>query len=248
MNGFGPRTWGKERVLELTQIDSFYDKSHILHGVSFTIKTGEIVGLLGRNGVGKSTTLKSIMGIVSPRSGVITFEGREIRGLKSFQVARLGIGYVPEDRRIFPTLTVRQNLLLGMKTGKKEDRETDWTIEKVYHFFPRLKERDGFKGGSLSGGEQQMLTIGRTLMGNPRLILIDEPTEGLAPQVVEAVVAVIEEVHRAGVSVLLVEQSMEVIMDLVESLMVMNKGEIVFAGTPGELDGRPGIVEKYLEV
>jgi branched-chain amino acid transport system ATP-binding protein len=235
-------------MLQLSGVNSYYDKSHILHDVSFTIKDGEIVGLLGRNGVGKSTTLKSIMGIVSPRSGSIRLDGKEAAGLKGYQMARLGVGYVPEDRRIFPSLTVRQNLLLGMKPGERKKSKDGWTIEKVYHSFPHLKERDGFKGGNLSGGEQQMLTMGRTLMGNPRLILIDEPTEGLAPQVVEIVVAVIDEIHRAGVSVLLVEQSMEVILDLVESLMVMNKGEIVFQGTPDELRGRPDIIERYLEI
>jgi branched-chain amino acid transport system ATP-binding protein len=163
-------------------------------------------------------------------------------------VARAGVGYVPEDRRVLPTLTVRQNLLIGMKAGKDGKKEGEWTVDKVYDIFPRLKERDGFRAGSLSGGEQQMLTIGRTLMGNPRLILIDEPTEGLAPQIVEVVVSVIRQIHEAGVSILLVEQSMEVIMGLVESLIVMNKGEVVFAGTPDALQASPEIIEKYLEV
>jgi branched-chain amino acid transport system ATP-binding protein len=235
-------------MLELENVNSFYDKSHILHDVSFKIDKGKIVGLLGRNGVGKSTTLKSIMGIVTPRSGSITFEGRKISGSKSFQVARAGVGYVPEDRRVLPTLTVRQNLLIGMKAGKDGKKEGEWTVDKVYHFFPRLKERDGFRAGSLSGGEQQMLTIGRTLMGNPKLVLIDEPTEGLAPQIVEVVVSVIRQIHEAGVSILLVEQSMEVIMGLVESLIVMNKGEVVFAGTPDLLQSSPEIIGKYLEV
>jgi len=233
-------------MLELHSINSYYDKSHILHDVSLTVKEGEIVGLLGRNGVGKSTTLKSIMGIVPPRSGTIRFNDKETQGLKSYRIAKLGVGYVPEDRRVFPTLTVRQNLIMGMKSAKK--KTYGWTIDRVYDSFPRLKERDVFKAGNLSGGEQQMLTIGRTLMGDPSLILIDEPTEGLAPQVVETVVAVIEEIHRSGVSVLLVEQSMEVVMDLASTVLVMNKGEIVFTGTPQELRARPDVVEKYLEV
>jgi branched-chain amino acid transport system ATP-binding protein len=233
-------------MLELHKINAFYDKSHILHDVSLQVKKGEIVGLLGRNGVGKSTTLKTIMGIVPPQSGIIRLDNQEIQGLKSYKIAKLGVGYVPEDRRIFPSLTVRQNLVMGLKSGKK--KRAGWTIDKIYDLFPRLKERDSFKGGTLSGGEQQMLTIGRTLMGDPALMLIDEPTEGLAPQVVETVVAVIEEIHRSGVSVLLVEQSMEVIMDLAGTVLIMNKGEIVFAGTPQDLLARPEVVERYLEV
>jgi branched-chain amino acid transport system ATP-binding protein len=230
-------------MLEVRDIDAYYDKSHILHRVSLDIGDGEIVGLLGRNGVGKSTTLKSIMGMVRPK-GSILFNSRETAGLKPYRIANMGIGYVPEDRRVFPTLTVRQNLLLGMKRGKS----SEWTIDKIYHFFPRLKERDQSRSGNLSGGEQQMLTIGRTLMGDPSLVLVDEPTEGLAPQVVETVVAVIQEIHRLGASVLLVEQSMDVVLDLARTVLVMNKGEIVFKGTPEELKGSPEVMERYLEV
>lgn len=233
-------------MLELSGVNSYYDKSHILHDVSLTVNDKEIVGLLGRNGVGKSTTLKSIMGIVRSKSGSIRFNGQETTGLKPYQIAKLGVGYVPEDRRVFPTLTVRQNLLLGMKRGKKQKQ--GWTIDKVYHFFPPLQERDPYKAGNLSGGEQQMLTIGRTLMGDPSLILVDEPTEGLAPLVVETVVSVIEEIHRSGVSVLLVEQSLEVVLDLAQTVLVMNKGEIVFRGTPEELRALPEVIERYLEV
>ena len=235
-------------MLEVNKINSFYDKSHVLHDVSLEVHEAEIVGLLGRNGVGKSTTLKSIMGIVRPKDGSIKFSGKETVGLKPYQMAKLGVGYVPEDRRIFPTLTVRQNLLLGMKSGQTQKTESSWTIEKVYDFFPELRHRDSFKGGNLSGGEQQMLTIGRTLMGDPSLVLIDEPTEGLAPQVVETVVNVIEEIHRSGASVLLVEQSMDVVMDLADSVMIMNKGEIVYKGTPDDLQASPHIIETYLEV
>lgn len=235
-------------MLELERINTFYEKSHILHNVSLEIKEGEVVGLLGRNGVGKSTTIKSIIGTVPPKSGSIRFQGRETVGLQPYQLARLGIGYVPEERRIFPTLTVRENLLMGMKSGKKPTQDKGWTIEGIYQFFPALRERDSFKGGYLSGGEQQMLTIGRTLMGDPRLILLDEPTEGLAPQIVEAVANVIREIHRSGVSVLLVEQSMDIVMDLANGILIMNKGEIVFKGTPEELNARPELREKYLEV
>ncbi len=235
-------------MLELSRVNTFYDKSHILHDVSLEIKEGEIVGLLGRNGVGKSTTIKSIIGIVRPESGSVRFERQEIRGLRPYRIARLGIGYVPENRRIFPTLTVRENLLMGMKPGKKPDQAGGWTIERVYECFPRLRERDSFKGGLLSGGEQQMLTIGRTLMGDPKLVLLDEPTEGLAPQVVETVAEVIREIHRSGVSVLLVEQSMEVVLELAAQVLIMNKGEIVFRGIPDELRTRADIREKYIEV
>ena len=235
-------------MLEVNRINSFYYKSHVLHDVSLDVHKAEIVGLLGRNGVGKSTTLKSIMGIVRPKAGSIKFNNKEVVGLQPYQMAKLGVGYVPEDRRIFPTLTVRQNLLLGMKSAHKQKQEPDWTIEKVYDFFPRLKQRDSLRGGNLSGGEQQMLTIGRTLMGDPSLVLIDEPTEGLAPQVVETVVNVIEEIHRSGVSVLLVEQSMDVVMDVADSVVIMNKGEIVYKGTPNELQASPEIIEMYLEV
>jgi branched-chain amino acid transport system ATP-binding protein len=234
-------------MLEVNKINSFYDKSHVLHDVSLDVHDAEIVGLLGRNGVGKSTTLKSIMGMVRPKEGSIRFNGKEAVGLKPYQMAKLGVGYVPEDRRIFPTLTVRQNLLLGMKSGK-QTITGGWSIEKVYDFFPELRQRDSFKGGNLSGGEQQMLTIGRTLMGDPSLVLLDEPTEGLAPQVVETVINVIEEIHRSGVLVLLVEQSMDVVMDLADSVMIMNKGEIVYKGTPDELQASPHIIETYLEV
>ena len=235
-------------MLELNKINTFYDKSHILHDVSMEIREGEVVGILGRNGVGKSTTLKSIIGIAPPKSGSIRFRNKETVGLSPHEIARLGIGYVPENRRIFPTLTVRENLLMGMKRGKKPTQDKGWTIERIYDLFPALKERDSLKGGYLSGGEQQMLTIGRTLMGDPQLILLDEPTEGLAPQVVEAVANVIREIHQSGVSVLLVEQSMEVVTDLADTIFIMSKGEIVFTGTPDELKAKPEVSERYLEV
>ena len=235
-------------MLELNKINTFYDKSHILHDISMEIREGEVVGILGRNGVGKSTTLKSIIGIAPPKSGSIRFRNKEMVGLSPHEIARLGIGYVPENRRIFPTLTVRENLLMGMKRGKKPTQDKGWTIERIYDLFPGLKERDSLKGGYLSGGEQQMLTIGRTLMGDPQLILLDEPTEGLAPQVVEAVANVIREIHHSGVSVLLVEQSMEVVTDLADTIFIMSKGEIVFAGTPEELKAKPEVSERYLEV
>jgi len=235
-------------MLEVSDINTFYGKSHILHNVSIGVNEGEIIGLLGRNGVGKTTTLKSIIGIVSPQSGSIRFEGQNITGLRPHQIARLGIGYVPEERRIFPTLTVRENLLMGIKPGKEQNRDDSWTIDKVYQLFPALKERDSHKGRYLSGGEQQMLTIGRTLMGNPQLLLLDEPTEGLAPLIVESVVSVIKEINKTGVAILLVEQSIEVVMELATSIFLMSKGEVVFKGGVEEFKNRPEIREKYLEV
>jgi len=236
-------------ILELKGINTFYEKSHILQGISMSVNKGEVVGLLGRNGVGKSTTLKSINGVVIPRAGSILFKGKELVGMKPHQVTRLGVGYVPEERRIFSILTVHQNLLLGKKPGKLQNQVKEgWTIERAYALFPQLKARQTSKGGNLSGGEQQMLTIVRTLMGNPELLLLDEPTEGLAPMLVDTVSDVIREIHEAGISILLVEQSFEVILDLTTRAYVMSKGQIVFDGTSQELADNREVREKYLEV
>jgi branched-chain amino acid transport system ATP-binding protein len=236
-------------ILELKGINSFYEKSHILQDISLGVDEGEVVGLLGRNGVGKSTTLKSISGVVIPRAGSILFKGKELVGMKPHQVTRLGVGYVPEERRIFPNLTVYQNLLLGKKPGKLQNQiKEGWTIERAYALFPQLKARQASKGGHLSGGEQQMLTIVRTLMGNPELLLLDEPTEGLAPMLVDSVSDVIREIHEAGISILLVEQGFEVILDLTTRAYVMSKGQIVFDGTSQELADNREVREKYLEV
>jgi branched-chain amino acid transport system ATP-binding protein len=236
-------------ILELKGINTFYEKSHILHDVSIHVNKGEVVGLLGRNGVGKSTTLKSISGVVVPRAGSILFNGKEVVGMKPHQVTRLGVGYVPEERRIFPNLTVHQNLLLGQKPGKLQNQiKEGWTIERAYALFPQLRARQTSKGGHLSGGEQQMLTIVRTLMGNPELLLLDEPTEGLAPMLVDTVSDVVREIHKAGISILLVEQGFEVILDLTTRAYVMSKGQIVFDGTSQELADNREVREKYLEV
>jgi branched-chain amino acid transport system ATP-binding protein len=213
------------------------------------VDEGEVVGLLGRNGVGKSTTLKSISGVVPPHSGSVLFKGEDVAGLKPHQVTRRGMGYVPEERRIFPNLTVHQNLLLGMKSGKsKAGKDGGWTLDRAYTLFPQLKARQGGKGGNLSGGEQQMLTMVRTLMGNPELLLLDEPTEGLAPMLVEVVYKVIQEIHESGIAILLVEQNFEVILDLTRRAYVMSKGQIVFDGTSEELGQDKEIRKKYLEV
>jgi branched-chain amino acid transport system ATP-binding protein len=234
-------------LLELKELNTYYEESHILQGVSLNIDHGEIVCLLGRNGVGKSTTLKSIIGLVKPRSGEVLFKGRNIAGMFPHNIANLGVGYVPEERRIFPTLTVRENLLMGIKQGQRGNGN-GWTVEKVYKYFPALQARDKQKGGHLSGGEQQMLTISRTLMGNPEVLLIDEPTEGLAPLIVETVEQVILDIHQQGIPILLVEQNMRVALRLAGRIYVISKGKIVFQGTNQELENAHEIREKYLEV
>lgn len=234
-------------LLELKDLHTYYEESHILQGVSLNVDQGEIVCLLGRNGVGKSTTLKSVIGLVKPRQGEVIFRGRNLAGMASYVIAKLGVGYVPEERRIFPTLNVRENLLMGIKPGQKSNGN-GWTIEKVYQYFPALKAREKQRGGHLSGGEQQMLTIARTLMGNPEVLLIDEPTEGLAPLIVETVEQVIRSIHHQGVPILLVEQNMRVALRLAERIYVISKGKIVFQGTCQELKDAREIREKYLEV
>ena len=234
-------------LLEVKDLNTFYEQSHVLQGVSLNVDHGEIVCLLGRNGVGKSTTLKSIIGLVKPRSGEVLFKKQNVAGMPPHVVAKLGMGYVPEDRRIFPTLTLRENLLMGIKPGQKGNGD-GWTIEKVYKYFPALQARDKQKGGHLSGGEQQMLTIARTLMGNPEVLLIDEPTEGLAPKIVETVEQVIQDIHQHNTPILLVEQNMRVALRLAGRIYVISKGKIVFRGTGQELKGADEVRQKYLEV
>jgi branched-chain amino acid transport system ATP-binding protein len=231
---------------EMRENHTYYGQSHILHGVSLEVNKGETVTLLGRNGVGKSTTLKSIMGLVPPKSGSIKFQGREISNLKPHQICRLGIGFVPEDRRIFPNLTVRQNLMVALKPWQRI--VNPWTIDRVYKFFPNLKERDNQRGGNLSGGEQQMLSIGRTLMGNPDLLLVDEPTEGLAPMLVDMVMQILQDIGQEGVSLILVEQAMDVVMGFMGRIYVMNKGMIVFHGEAEALATNEELRRRYLEI
>jgi len=236
-------------MLEVRDIHSYYGKSHILHGVSMDLKEGELVCLLGRNGVGKSTTLKSIMGGVRPRQGSIRFENQELIGKEPFEIARAGIGYVPEDRRIFRSLTVHENLLMGIKGGAKKNNKGDaWTVERVYELFPRLAERRNNKGGHLSGGEQQMLTVVRTLMGNPKVILVDEPTEGLAPLIVKDVLEMLSAVRKAGVTVLMVEQNFKAAIKVSDRFYIMSKGQIVFEGDVEKLLAAEEIRRNYLEV
>jgi branched-chain amino acid transport system ATP-binding protein len=230
-------------LLEIKDLHAFYGKSHVLHGVDLVVNQGEIVSLLGRNGVGRSTTVKAAMGQVEA-TGSIYFKGEEIIGLKSFQIAHKGLGYVPENRDIFPTLTVEQNLLLGEKKGKK----SRWSLDDMYRMFPRLKERQNTAAGVLSGGEQQMLTLCRTLMGDPDLIMIDEPTEGLAPKIVELVGEYLKELKNRGISILLVEQKLAIALEISQRIYVMGHGSIVFEGTPQDLHSNAGIRKEWLEV
>jgi branched-chain amino acid transport system ATP-binding protein len=231
-------------MLEISDLHAYYGKSHILQGVEMHIGAGEVVSLLGRNGVGRSTTVKAIMGEVPP-IGTINFKGQNIAGLPSYKIARLGLGYVPEHRDIFPSLTVRQNLLLGVKdTG----RPGKWRLDDMLEMFPNLKARADTAAGVLSGGEKQMLTICRTLMGDPELIMIDEPTEGLAPLIVQQVGDLIAEIARRGLAILLVEQKLSIAMRISHRLYIMGHGRIVFEGTPADLKGNQSVRKEWLEV
>ncbi len=231
-------------MLEVKDLHAYYGRSHILQGVNLNVKEGEIVSLLGRNGVGRSTTCMTIMGLVAPH-GSILYKGEQIAGLKAHDIARKGIGFVPEDRWIFPGLTVLQNLQLGMKSSKQKGR---WRIEDVFTIFPRLGERSNVHGGLISGGEKQMLTICRTLMGDPDFIMIDEPTEGLAPMMVEQVGHLIEEIARRGISVLLVEQKLSIALKISQRLYIMGHGHIVYEGTPDDIKKNQAVRKEWLEV
>ena len=231
-------------MLKVDKLHAYYGKSHVLHGVNFEVREGEIVALLGRNGSGRSTTVKAVMGLVDLQ-GSVQFKGQELMGRKAFEIAHAGIGYVPENRDIFPTLTVHQNLMLGEKGGQKNPR---WSFDDMYKMFPRLKERQYTEAGVLSGGEQQMLTLCRTLMGDPELIMIDEPTEGLAPKIVELVAEYLRELKRRGISVLLVEQKLTIALEVADRCLVMGHGQIVFEGTPSELRANAYIRKEWLEV
>lgn len=236
-------------MLQLRKVNTYYGKSHVLFDVSLEIAQGEIVALLGRNGVGKTTTLRTIMGLTPATTGSTLFKGEEIAHKKAHQIALAGIGFVPEERWIFPNLTVHQNLIMGIKPGEyRKKLQKGWTIDRCYEYFPLLRERHGSKGGVLSGGEMQMLAIARTLMGNPELILVDEPTEGLAPRIVEVVSKVIKEINASGRTVLLVEQKLPLVMGLAQRIYVMSKGIIQWEGTPEILGERDDIRKKYLEV
>ena len=231
-------------MLEIQNLHGYYGKSHVLHGVAMQISKGEIVALLGRNGSGRSTTAKAIMGLVDC-TGTVLWKGQSLIGKKPFEIAHRGLGYVPESRDIFPKLTVHQNLLLGQKGNGKGSR---WSFDDMYAIFPRLKEREHTEAGVLSGGEQQMLTLCRTLMGDPDLIIIDEPTEGLAPKIVELVGQYLQMLKSRGVSVLLIEQKLTIAMTISDRVLVMGHGSIVFEGTPNELRANSGVRKEWLEV
>lgn len=231
-------------MLHINNLHAYYGKSHVLHGVDFSVNAGEIVALLGRNGSGRSTTAKAIMGLVD-WEGDIRWKAQALHGQKTYEVAHLGIGYVPESRDVFPNLTVHQNLLLGQKGSGKGSR---WSFDDMYAMFPRLKERKHTEAGVMSGGEQQMLTLCRTLMGDPDLIIIDEPTEGLAPKIVELVGEYLKKIKERGVSVLLIEQKLTIAMRISDRALVMGHGAIVFDGTPQSLNANTNVRKEWLEV
>ena len=231
-------------MLSVADLHAYYGKSHVLHGVNLFVGRGEIVSLLGRNGVGRSTTIKAIMGLVTTR-GSIMFQGHDIAGMKTHEIALRGIGYVPEDREIFPDLTVRENLLLGMKSRQASPR---WRMDDMYELFPRLKAREDTAAGVLSGGEQQMLTLCRTLIGDPDLIMIDEPTEGLAPLIVAQVAELLREIRRRGVSILLVEQKLAIALDISDRVYVMGHGAVVLEGDAAGLHADDRIRQEWLAV
>jgi len=231
-------------MLQIDNLHAYYGKSHVLHGVGFEVGQGEIVALLGRNGSGRSTTAKAIMGLVECQ-GRIDWKGQPIQGKKAYEIAHMGLGYVPENRDIFPKLTVHQNMQLGQKRSGINGR---WSMADMFDMFPRLKEREHTEAGVLSGGEQQMLTLCRTLMGDPDLIIIDEPTEGLAPKIVELVGQYLQSLKAKGVSVLLIDQKLTIAMSISDRALVMGHGAIVFAGTPGELRANHYIRKEWVDV
>jgi branched-chain amino acid transport system ATP-binding protein len=237
-------------LLEVDGLNTYYGSSHVLQNMSLAVDQGELVALLGRNGMGKSTTLKSIMGLVRPKSGSVVYNGANLKGYPPFKIARSGIGYVPEERRIFPTLSLLQNLLMGVKAGKTAATGNAgiWTLERIYEHFPFMKGHSAQRGAHLSGGEQQMLAIARTLMGNPDLLLVDEPTEGLAPLMVKEVRDILESINKKGVSILVVEHNLKVALSLAHRVYLMGKARLAFTGTVAELNADRQIREKYLEV
>ncbi|WP_312129833.1 ABC transporter ATP-binding protein [Diaphorobacter nitroreducens] len=231
-------------MLKVENLHAYYGKSHVLHGVGFDVQPGEIVALLGRNGSGRSTAAKAVMGLVDWQ-GTLQWKGQDLNGRKAYEIAHLGIGYVPESRDVFPNLTVHQNLLLGQKGRGRDSR---WSFDDMYEMFPRLKERRNIEAGVMSGGEQQMLTLCRTLMGDPDLIIIDEPTEGLAPKIVELVGEYLTRLKQRGISVLLIEQKLTIAMTISDRALVMGHGSIVFQGTPDELRANSYVRKEWLEV
>ena len=233
-------------LLQVQDLHVHYGKSHILHGVTFQVGKGEVLSLLGRNGSGRSTTLKAIMGLVSPTSGDVRFNGLDLAGARPYKVCRAGVSFVPEEREIFANLTVDENLRMGEQPPRNDT--PSWTVDQMFDYFPLLKQRRKTKAGNLSGGEQQMLTICRSLLGNPQVLLIDEPTEGLAPKIVAVVKDAIRDIHRRGVSVVLVEQKLTIALKVSTQVCVMGHGRIVFQGTPDELTNNPQLLKEWLAV
>jgi branched-chain amino acid transport system ATP-binding protein len=230
-------------VLELVDVHAYYGASHILHGVTLRVPTGKVVALLGRNGMGKTTTIRAVGGLTPPRSGKVLLDGEDVTGLSPYKVARRGVGVVPQGRHIFPSLSVRENLTIGARGGAGEG---EWTLERVYEMFPILEQRATVKGMLLSGGEQQMLAIARALMTNPKLLLMDEPSEGLAPIVIEEIAATIARLSRGSMSILLVEQNLGLALDVADRVYVMSKGRIVHEATPESLAADDAVKARYL--
>jgi branched-chain amino acid transport system ATP-binding protein len=233
-------------LLVVEGLHAHYGKSHILHGIDMQVPEAAIVSLLGRNGSGRSTLLKAMMGLVPPTAGTVTLDARPLTGRRPYDICRQGLCYVPEERLVFPNLTVEENLAMGHQKGAQGAHR--WTTAEMYEYFPRLEERRRIRAGHLSGGEQQMLTICRSLLGNPRVLLIDEPTEGLAPRIVEVVMAVILDIARRGVAVVLVEQKLTIALKVAQQVMVIGHGRLVFKGTPAELEAAPDVRRNWLEV
>jgi branched-chain amino acid transport system ATP-binding protein len=235
-------------ALHVSNVDAYYGDSHVLHGVGFTLQPGQLLGLLGRNGAGKTTCMATVMGFVRPRRGAITLFGEPVAGLAPETIARRGIALVPQGRRIFRSLTVRENLMVAAQDRDSAGRGPKWTFDRVFELFPRLKERHGQDAGSLSGGEQQMLAIGRALMGNPRVLLMDEPSEGLAPQIVAEVGRTIAQLKAEGQSIVLVEQNIRLTLDLADEVVIINTGSVVFQGTAAATRANEAVIAQHLGV
>ena len=233
-------------ALSLTDVNAFYGDSHILHGISFALRPGAVLALLGRNGAGKTTCISTIIGFLQPRDGEIRLFGDPIQGLSPERISHLGIGLVPQGRRIFPSLTVRENLVVAQQRENTTDRP--WSLERIYEMFPRLRERHGQFAGTLSGGEQQMLAIGRALMGNPRVLLLDEPSEGLAPLIVAEVGRTVRRLKEAGQSIVLVEQNLQLALDVADQAVILNTGRCVFAGNAGDIVNNEELIAQNLGV
>lgn len=235
---------GGDSMLEANALETYYGESHILKGVSFHLPKGTLAALLGRNGMGKTTTIRSLIGFTPPRQGKVIFQGKEIQKLPPYHIAKLGIGLVPQGRGVFPNLSVKENLVMAARAGNR----MGWNLERVYTLFPRLKEREGHLGAKLSGGEQQMLSVARALMTNPDLLLLDEPSEGLAPLIVKELANILDELKKQGLSILLVEQNMHMALGIADHVFVLNKGEIVYSGTPQQLAANKQVQAQYLGV